>query len=162
MMGTVVAVCIGKPGDRWKAPVAGEVLVETHGLHGDRHSGPTRVSSKTHETIRNDRQISIIASETIDDLARQLDVTLQPGDFGENLCVRGLGDLSGVLPGAQLVTERGVVLRVTAQNDPCSNLMDYHRQMVKASYGRRGLLATVEEGAGLVIAAGDAIELRPG
>ncbi len=162
MSGVVVAVCIGKPGELWKTPVSGEVAVDEHGLRGDRHAGPTRISSKTHETIPNERQVTIVAQEALDALGRELDVTLEPGDFGENICVSGLGDLSDVKAGALLVTGRGVTFRVTGQNEPCSNLMQHHRQMVKASYGRRGLIATVESGAGLAIAAGDSIELQAG
>lgn len=160
--GTVVAVCIGRPGELWKTPVAGEVTVEEHGLQGDRHAGPMRLSGRRKVQVPNDRQITIVGQEALDDLGRELEVTLEPGDLGENICVSGLGDLSDVQPGALLVTGRGVAFRVTGQNEPCSNLMEYHRLMVKKSYGRRGLLATVEAGAGLAIAAGDAIELRPG
>lgn len=162
MRGTVVAVCIGRPGDLWKAPVSGEVAVEEHGLRGDRHAGPTRVSGKTRQMVPNERQVTIVGQEALDDLGRELEVTLEPGDFGENICVSGLGDLSDVQPGALFVTGRGVAFRVTGQNEPCSNLMEYHPLMVKKSYGRRGLLATVEAGAGLAIAAGDTIELRLG
>ena len=162
MNGVVVAVCIGKPGDLWKTPVSGEVPVDEHGLRGDRHAGPTRVSSKTKQTVPNERQVTIVGQEALDDLGRELEVTLEPGDLGENICVSGLGDLSDVQPGALLVTGRGVAFRVTGQNEPCSNLMEYHRLMVKASYRRRGLLAMVESGAGLAIAAGDTIELRAG
>lgn len=158
----MVAVCIGRPGELWKTPVSGEVFVEEHGLRGDRHAGPTRVSNKTKRTVPNERQITVVAQEALDDLGRELDVTLEPGNLGENICVSGLGDLSDVTSGALLVTGRGVTFRVTGQNEPCSNLMEYHRLMVKASYGRRGLIATVQSGAGLAIAAGDAIELRPG
>lgn len=162
MNGVVVAVCIGKPGDLWKTPVSGECPVDEHGLRGDRHAGPTRVSSKTKQTVPNERQVTIVGQEALDGLGRELEVTLEPGDLGENICVSGLGDLSNVQPGALLVTGRGVAFRVTGQNEPCSNLMEYHRLMVKASYRRRGLLAMVESGAGLAIAAGDTIELRPG
>lgn len=157
----MVAVCVGGPGELWKTPVAGEVGVEEHGLRGDRHAGPTRVSSRRPGApIPNDRQITIVGQEALDDLGRSLGVTLEPGNLGENVCVSGLGDLSDVLPGALLETDRGVVFRVTGQNEPCANLMQYHQLLVKASYGRRGLIATVEAGAGLAIAAGDGIELR--
>lgn len=157
-----MAVCVGGPGELWKTPVAGEVAVDEHGLRGDRHAGPTRLSGRRGVAVPNDRQITFVAQEALDDLGRELDVTLGPGDFGENICVRGLGDLSDVRPGALLVTGRGVAFRVTGQNEPCSNLTEYHRLMVKAAYGRRGLLATVEAGAGLAVAAGDTIELRGG
>lgn len=160
MAGEVVAVCVAAPGELFKTPVRGEVVVDEHGLRGDRHAGPTRMSHRKRVEVPNDRQISIVAQEALDDLARELDVTLEPGDFGENVCVRGFGDLSDVTPGTRFVTSRGVVFRVTEQNEPCSNLMKYHRLMVKASYGRRGVVATVEAGAGLAIAAGDRIALR--
>lgn len=160
MTGTVVAVCIAAPGELFKTPVQGEVVVDQYGLRGDRHAGPTRMSNRKRVEVPNDRQVTLMAGEALDDLGRELDVTLEPGDFGENVCVRGFGDLSDVAPGTRFVTDRGVVFRVTGQNAPCANLMRYHRQMVKASYGRRGLLAVVEAGAGQTIAAGDRIELH--
>ncbi len=51
-------------------------------------------------------------------------------------------------------------VRVTGQNEPCSNLMQYDRGLVKASYGRRGLVATVVSGAGQRLRAGDTVELK--
>jgi len=83
--GVVVAVCVGGPGELWKTPVSGEVHVDEHGLRGDRHARPTRVSSKTKETVPNERQITVVAQEALDDLGRELEVTLEPGDLGENI-----------------------------------------------------------------------------
>lgn len=162
MAGVVVAVCTGKDGELWKTPVTEGVLVEEYGLRGDRHAGPTRVSHRDPSVRKsNDRQISIVAHEVLEEIGRALGVHLEAGSFGENVCVAGLGDLSEVRPGWLLRTDRGIVFRVTAQNDPCANLRQYHPQMVKASFGRRGLVAIVEAGAGLTLAPGDRVELQP-
>lgn len=156
--GSLVAVCIGRAGELWKTPVD-EVTVGEFGLAGDRHAGPTRTSSRRPgEIVPNDRQVSVLAHEVLESVNAELGIALEPGQLGENVLVRGLGDLSGVAPGAQLRIG-GVVLRVTAQNEPCSNLMEYHRGLVKAAYKRRGLLATVVSGAGQRLRAGDPVEL---
>ncbi len=88
-------------------------------------------------------------------------MALGPGSLGENICVEGLGDLLAVEPGATVRTDRGVVLRVTGQNEPCDNLMQHHRLLVRKAYRRRGVLATVVSGAGLLVAPGDRIDVVP-
>jgi MOSC domain-containing protein YiiM len=157
--GEIVAVCLGKPGDLWKFPVP-EVELGPFGIVGDRHYGPTRRSYKDPTKEKpNDREISIVAQELYDVLNQEFGLTLSAGNFGENLLVRGLGNLSQVLDKTYLWIGKGLVLRVSGQNNPCKNLMVYHTQLVKASYGRRGLLATVVGGVGEKIRAGDSIEI---
>ena len=161
-MGVVVAACIGRPGELWKQPVEGGALVERFGFAGDRHAGEMRPTHNDPQVIKpNERQVTLMAREVELEIERELGVPLRPGSFGENICVEGLGDLSAVQPGALVRTDRGVVLRITAQNDPCDNLMEHHRLLVKKAYGRRGLLATVMSGAGLLVAPGDRIEILP-
>lgn len=53
-----------------------------------------------------------------------------------------------------------MVFLITAQNEPCRNLLAYHRHMVKKLYGRRGIVGVVESGAGETIRPGDRITLE--
>ena len=139
--GTVVAVCLRKEGGVPKHPQP-EVTVGEYGIEGDWHSGPMRTRSNG-ETVPNTRHVSLVAKEVFDDLNRELGTDIPHGGFGENILVEGMGDLANIAEGDVLRFSSGVELEVTAQNDPCKNLMVYHNQIPKLSYGRRGLLAVV-------------------
>jgi len=139
--GTVVAVCLRKEGGVPKYPQP-EVIVGEYGIEGDWHSGPMRTRSNG-EVVPNTRHVSLVAKEVFDDLNRELGTDIPHGGFGENILVEGMGDLGSIAEGDVLRFSSGVELEVTAQNDPCKNLMVYHNQIPKLSYGRRGLLAVV-------------------
>ncbi|HUF54459.1 MAG TPA: MOSC domain-containing protein [Dehalococcoidia bacterium] len=87
----------------------------------------------------------------------ELGVNIPAGGLGENVLVRGLGDLSDLTPGQRLGFSSGVELEITAQNDPCRNLMVYGDTAVKRLYGRRGLLTAVRATGELT--AGDTISV---
>jgi MOSC domain-containing protein YiiM len=153
--GTVAAVCLRKEGGVPKYPQA-EVVVGEYGIEGDWHSGPMRTRSNG-EVVPNTRHVSLVAKEVFDDLNRELGTEIPHGGFGENILVEGMGDLSQVAEGDVLRFSSGVELEVTGQNDPCKNLMVYHNQIPKKSYGRRGVLAVVRTTGR--VKAGDTIEL---
>jgi MOSC domain-containing protein YiiM len=140
-VGTVVAVCLRAEGGVPKYPQP-EVIVGEYGIEGDWHSGPMRTRSNG-EVVPNTRHVSLVAKEVFDDLNRELGTDIPHGGFGENILVEGMGDLGGIAEGDLLRFSSGVELEVTGQNDPCKNLMVYHNQIPKLSYGRRGLLAVV-------------------
>jgi len=140
--GTVVAVCLRAAGGVPKQ-VQPQINIGPHGVEGDYHSGEiTTHGSRAGEP--NFRQVSIVAEEAVQEAAENLGVTIPQGGLGENILVRGLGDLGGVVPGQRLRFSSGVELEVTAQNDPCKNLSVYHPKTPKQLYGRRGLLAVVK------------------
>ena len=141
-VGTVVAVCLRPEGGVPKYPQP-EVIVGEYGIEGDWHSGPMRTRSDG-EVVPNTRHVSLVAKEVFDDLNRELGTDIPHGGFGENILVEGMGDLAGISEGDVLRFSSGVELEVTAQNDPCKNLMVYHNQIPKKSYGRRGVLAIVK------------------
>jgi MOSC domain-containing protein YiiM len=139
----------------------------THlGIPGDRHYGETRYSQSQRKTLPNDRPITVVGAEATRKVCARLDIPDVPtGGLGENLQLHGLGDLSDLVEGDELrVLEANgqpkVVLRVSKQNDPCSNLRIYHRLMVKELMGRRGVICTVlQEG---TVHVGDTVEVvRP-
>jgi MOSC domain-containing protein YiiM len=140
--GTIVAVCLRKEKGLPKHPQS-EVVVGEHGIEGDWHSGPMRTRSNG-EVVPNTRHVSLVAKEVFDDLNRELGTDIPQGGFGENILVEGMGDLSDIAEGDMLHFSSGVELKVTEQNDPCKNLMVYHNQIPKRSYGRRGVLAVVK------------------
>jgi MOSC domain-containing protein YiiM len=140
-VGTVVAVCLRQESGVPKHPQP-DVVVSEYGIEGDYHSGPMRTRSNG-EVVPNTRHVSLVAKEVFDDLNRELGTNIPLGGFGENILVEGMGDLSDIAEGDVLRFSSGVELEVTGQNDPCKNLMVYHDQIPKKSYGRRGVLAIV-------------------
>ncbi len=141
-LGTIVAVCLKAEKGVPKLP-QDEVTVGEHGIEGDFHAGPLRTRGDG-EVVSNTRHVSIVAKEVFDDLNKELGTDIPPGGFGENLLVEGLGDLGEIKEGVVMRFSSGVELEVTAQNDPCKNLMVWHDLIPKKSYGRRGVLAVVK------------------
>jgi len=131
--GIVIAVCFSSNAGIPKHPQL-QVNVGALGIEGDYHAGPGR------------RQVSVVAKETFKALEAELGVVVSPGGFGENVLVEGLGDLSDLQPADILCFASGVELEVTAQNEPCRNLMAHHPLVPKLAYGRRGIVATVRSG----------------
>ena len=140
--GTVVAVCLSAEGGVPKHPQP-EVTVGPYGVEGDYHAGPSRFSRRAGQEVPNQRQVSLVAKEVIDEVNRELGTTIPAGGFGENVLVEGLGDLGDLKAGDLLRFRSGVVLEVTGQNDPCQNLMIWHNLVPKQVYGKRGIMATV-------------------
>lgn len=140
--GTVVAVCLSPEPGLPKHPQP-EVIIGPHGVEGDYHAGPTRYSRRSGGPVENDRQVSIVAQEAVEDACAALGIEVPPGGLGENILLRGLGDLSHLRPGQRLRFSSGVELEVTAQNIPCDNLTVYHPQLPTRLYGRRGVVAVV-------------------
>src|SRR3989344_7426032 len=87
--------------------------------------------------------VTILAYEVLEAVNKELGIELKPGFLGEDITVRGLGDLSDVTPGAEIVLEGGVVLKVTARLSPVGTLSKYHEQLPEKLAGKRGFVATV-------------------
>jgi len=149
--GTVIAVCYSPELiDGVGKSVQQEANITRLGIPGDRHYGETRYSQSTRKTIPNDRPITVVGAEATRDVCERLGIpNVPPGGLGENLLLDGAGDLSDLRAGDEIrvmtagSTEPSVVLRVRLQNEPCSNLTIYHKQMVKELYGKRGVICTV-------------------
>lgn len=139
--GNVVAVCLSPDAGVPKYPQKA-ITIGPFGVDGDCHAGEFRINGKG-ERVFNVRTVTVVASEALEAVSEALGITIPPGGVGENILVRGLGDLSDIEAGQHLRFSSGVELEVTGQNTPCSNLSVYHPQAPKQLYGRRGLLATV-------------------
>lgn len=99
-----------------KRPVPGRVLARTLGLHGDRqydtrhHGGP-------------DQAIYAYAREDATHWERELDRTLAPGAFGENLTTLGV-DVTGAVIGEQWAVG-SAVLEVSCPRIPCATFQGF-------------------------------------
>jgi MOSC domain-containing protein YiiM len=137
------------------------VEVTPEGFAGDRHAGRTRPAGVRDarglkgRTVRNDRQVSIVAVEELRQIAKALDVPeIQPTWLGANLALSGLPDLSRRPAGTRLVFPDGTELEIEATNNPCTapgkiiaSHHDDHPGMAsafpKAAKGLRGVVASV-------------------
>jgi MOSC domain-containing protein YiiM len=135
--GTVLAVCLSGAGGIPKHPQPG-VRIADGGVEGDFHAGEYDSRGRP-----NRRQVTVVAVEAIEAVGAELGVAIPPGGLGENILVRGLGDLSSLVAGQRLRFSSGVELEITGQNEPCNNLSVYGRTAVRLFYGRRGLLTVV-------------------
>jgi MOSC domain-containing protein YiiM len=138
---SVVAVCLSEEGGVPKYPQP-SVNIGPDGVEGDYHAGPTRKNGAG-ETVPNHRQVTVVAAEAVEAVGAELAVDIPPGGLGENILVRGLGDLGELVPGQRIIFGSGVELEVTEQNNPCANLSVYHPRTPKELYGRRGVLTIV-------------------
>lgn len=153
--GNVVAVCLSARGGVPKHP-QDEIEIGAFGVNGDYHAGEYRTNGKGEREL-NRRHVTVVAAEAIEAVSEVIGSKIPEGGVGENILVRGLGDLGEVRPGQRLCFPSGAELEVTGQNNPCSNLQVYHPQAPKHLYGRRGLLTVVvRTGA---VRPGDTVEL---
>lgn len=152
--GKVLAVC--------SSPVHGLptypqefVKVNSDGIEGDAHSGPLRSSFRNPGTLKpNDRAISIVSQETINEMNAKFGLSIKQGGFNEQLRVEGMGDLSDVGIGFLVLLQNGVELIVTDYAWPCDRLEKFHGEPSLAKYlegtredgtrfTKRGILASV-------------------
>lgn len=153
--GTVAAVCLSATGG---VPKQTQVRIEIgrYGVEGDYHAGEYRTNGKGEREVSR-RHVTVVAQEALEAVGRALSVTIPNGGVGENVLVRGLGNLGDVTEGQVLRFSSGVELEVTGQNNPCKNLAVYHPQVPKELYGRRGLHTVVKKTGS--IEPGDTVEL---
>ncbi|GBD11579.1 Putative metal-sulfur cluster biosynthesis proteins YuaD [bacterium HR23] len=140
--GRVLAVCLRPTGGipKYPQPV---IFLNGQGVEGDWHAGPINKHKKRGDPEPNWRQVSIVAQEVYSDLGEALGIRLEPGAFGENMLVEGLGDLSDLCPGDRLHLGDTAVVEVTKQNSPCATLEVHHPDIVRLVKGRRGVVGVV-------------------
>jgi len=148
------------------------------GVAGDFHAGATRRSGGREPwyprgtEIRNERQISIVAPDELERIARNMGIReIRPEWLGANLLLDGLPLLSFLPAGTMLFFRGGVTLKVDAQNGPCrvaGKLVAERARMEdreagallfpKAAKRLRGLVAWVEKPGR--VAAGEDVSVR--
>ena len=130
------------------------------GLQGDSHYGETRPACVRVEDlypegtpIRNTRQVSIVSSEELDLIAKDMGLeTVDPELVGANLVIEGILDLSLLPPSTRLQFATGATLTVDMINLPCNfpareieKIYPGKGKLFKSSaHERRGVTAWVE------------------
>jgi MOSC domain-containing protein YiiM len=117
-------------------------LITDFGLEGDRHAG------------RELRQVSILNAETVSELARA-GMPVEPGALGENITVEGMPVMQ-LDDGARLRIGEAE-LEITGDRPACRELLEVHKDALKAMVGRTGKMARVVRGG--TVRPGDPIEL---
>lgn len=158
---TLVETRIGDvPGFATRA--VGSLALGFEGIAGDGHAGFTRAAGGREPwygrgtVIRSGRQVSIVASDELAEVAARLGLpAIDPGAIGANLVIAGVPRLSYLPAGTRIHLDGGASLVVEAQNAPCRfagaalaaihpGRDDLALGFVKAARNRRGLVASVE------------------
>ena len=143
-MAEVTAVCISERKGIRKHEVPSIRVQCGHGIVGDAHAGNWH------------RQISLLAEESVDKM-RALGLTLQPGDFAENILTRGL-ELKSLPIGTRLRVGE-TLLEVTQIGKKCHNDCEIKKLTGSCVMPTEGIFAIVlQEGE---IFPGDTVTLEP-
>ena len=142
-MAQVVSVCISEKKGTKKHPVAEISLRPHHGIVGDAHAGDWH------------RQVSLLANESVDRM-RQEGVTLNAGDFAENILTEGI--TLRTLPVGTVLRAGEVRLEVTQIGKQCLSDCEIRQLTGMCVMPTDGIFAVVlNEG---VIRPGDKIEVE--
>jgi MOSC domain-containing protein YiiM len=146
MQGTIVAVCRSEKTGIRKEPCAEALFLEDCGLAGDAHATPGIA-----------RQVSLLAEESIDKMqGRGLD--LVPGDFAENLTIRGL-ELFTLPVGTRLRVGAEVLLEISQIGKRCHGGCAIFQTVGSCIMPREGVFARVIRGG--TVRPGDGVETLP-
>lgn len=121
-----VSRLLAAEGDDFPTRAVESLHLTFEGIPGDVHAGATRRSGGREPwyprgtEMRNERQISILAKDELEEIARLMEVDrVLPEWIGANLVLDDLPHLSMIPPRTRLAFENGAVLRVDGQNAPC-------------------------------------------
>jgi hypothetical protein len=136
--------------------------MDFEGLVGDFHRGFTRKSGGREPwyprgtEMRNERQISLLSQEELQDVAMAMGLDeIKPEWIGANLLIAGIPNLTQLPPRTCLFFEGGVTLRIDGDNAPCrvagkaiaeaTGNGDAELSFPKHAKDKRGLVAWVEK-----------------
>ena len=131
-------------------------------MEGDAHAGKTvkhRYLVKQDASRPNIRQVHLIHQELLDELNGK-GFSVDPGQLGENITTRGIPLLE--LPsGTKLEIGNEVVIEVTALRNPCKQIDEFQKGMLKEVLykNQEGNLVRKTGVMGVVLQGG---EVRPG
>jgi molybdopterin adenylyltransferase len=129
--GTVTSVNVSTEKGTPKQSVP-EITLELQGISGDAHAGPWH------------RQVSLLSSEDIQAFSRQMDKTLEPGAFAENITTQGL-DLGNMAILDQIRCNE-VLLEVTQIGKAChGDGCAIFREVGKCVMPKQGIFTRVIE-----------------
>lgn len=141
--GKLLNIFIGSQKGASKHSITSAELIPDHGVSGDHHAG-----TKPH------RQVSLFASETLEEIqAAGIDVTAE--ELSTNLLTEGVA-IDMLDAGAKLQIGAAII-EISEARKPCGSLTKIDKRLPKATYLRCGQFARVLTGG--TIHVGDAIEI---
>ena len=160
--GCVEAILINRDRNRSLASERVRSIEVTYeGFKGEAHGGLTRPACSRVKLqydqgteIRNTRQISILSSEELVQVAKNMEIErVEPEWVGANLLLSGIPDLSLLPPSTRLIFDGGVSIVIDMENGPCKypgEVIDeyfpgYGKRFPKAARHLRGATAWVEK-----------------
>lgn len=146
MRGEVVAVCMSPEKGMRKSNAGRGRLVAGSGFEGDAHAGP------------GDRQVSLLADESVDKM-RTLGLDVGPGDFAENLTIRGL-DICSLEIGTLLKVGSDALIRISRIGKECHSRCTIYFQAGDCVMPREGVFAEVIKGG--EVQSGDPVVVQKG
>lgn len=138
------------------------------GVEGDVHAGTTvkhRFRMEKDPSQANLRQVHLMHEELFDEL-REGGFVVAPGQLGENVTTRGV-DLLGLPVGTLLRLGNEAVVEITGLRNPCAQIDNFQRGLLKQVVGRgeggavvykSGVMSVVREGG--VVRPGDPVEIE--
>ena len=115
-----------------KTPAERVELIAGHGVDGDAHAGATvkhRSRRRWTPSAPNLRQVHLIATELLDELAEQ-GFQVTPGQLGENITTRGL-DVLDLPTGTRLKLGAQAEIEVTGLRNPCVQIDRFQPGLLK-------------------------------
>jgi len=126
----IIAVCRSEAKGTRKQPIAEGSLVENWGLEGDAHAGPWH------------RQVSLLADESYARARAQWNLTVEHGDFAENLTTRGI--VLKTLPiGTRLRIGADALLEITQIGKKCHSGCEIMQLTGKCVFPEEGIFGRV-------------------
>lgn len=154
MKARVKATCISEKKGTRKHPVPEISLKENYGILGDAHAVDAHaVTADTPVSYRR-RQVSLLADESVNTM-RQKGVTLNAGDFAENILTEGI-DLKRLPVGTHLIVGEAE-LEVTQIGKECHHDCEIKKLTGKCVMPTEGIFAVVIKGG--KVRPGDAITI---
>lgn len=141
--GKVVAICISQRKGTQKRDVGEGRLIKDYGIESDAHAGPGH------------RQVSLLALESVH-IMEEKGLSLDAGDFGENIVTQGL-DLKELRLGTRLRVGKDTLLEVTQIGKECHDRCAIYYQAGDCIMPREGIFTRVL--AGGQVRVGDQIEI---
>ena len=145
--GTVVAVCRSERTGTRKEPCGEGIFLEDFGLSGDAHAARGIA-----------RQVSLLAEGSIEKM-KGLGLELSPGDFAENLTIRGM-ELFTIPVGTRLSVGAEVILEISQIGKTCHAGCAIFQQVGACIMPKEGVFARVIRGG--KICEGDRVEIAAG
>ncbi|OGC74303.1 MAG: hypothetical protein A2145_04820 [candidate division Zixibacteria bacterium RBG_16_40_9] len=146
MKGKVEAVCISEKKGVRKKNVGEACLIENFGIENDAHAGNWH------------RQVSFLASESIEKAKQKWNLKVSFGDFAENIATSGI-DLLALQIGERLKIGDKVIIEITQKGKKCHIGCEIMKLTGRCIFPLEGIFGKVIKGG--LVKVGQEIEVQP-